>query len=160
MLHFEGIQIHHIYGNHWVTSTSIGREVAVYNSRFKGGDLSSSLTHQLASIYRPLAIHEEDGVEVIPPQLVVHVPPVQQQSGINDCGVFAIAFAVYLLLGDKLEEAEFDQSQMKQHLLTCLKERRFSLSQRKESLGTDLITSLIRRLNYIAPVSCPRHIKI
>ena len=60
-----------------------------------------------------MAIREEDGVEVVPPQLVVCVPPVQQRSGINDCGVFAIAFkfAVHLLLGDKLEAAKFDQNQ-------------------------------------------------
>ena len=107
MLHFEGIQIHHINGDHWVTSASIGREVTVYDSRFKGGGLSSSLTHQLASLYRPLVTLEEDGVEV-DPHLVVYVPPVQQQSGTNDCGAFAIAFAVHLLLGDKLEAAEFD----------------------------------------------------
>lgn len=82
-------------------------------------------------------IREEDGVEVVPPQLVVHVPPVQQQSGINDCGVFAIAFAVHLLLGDKLEEAEFNQSQMRQHqiLFTCLKERRFLPFPKKGKSG-------------------------
>jgi len=68
----------HINDNHWVTSCRIGREVAVYDSRFMGGDLSSSLTHQLASIYRPLVIREEDGEEV-DPHLLVYVPPVQQQ---------------------------------------------------------------------------------
>ena len=97
--------------------------------------MSSSLTHQLASIYRPLVTVEEDGEEV-DPHLVVHVPPVQQQSGTTDCGAFAIAFAVHLLLGDKLEAAEFDQSQMRQHLLVCLKERK----------------SRIGRSNYTVPV--------
>lgn len=60
-----------------------------------GGDLSSSLTHQLASIYRPLVIREE-----VDPHLVVYVSPVQQQIGKDDCGAFAIAFAVHLLLGE------------------------------------------------------------
>ena len=119
MLHLEGIQLHHINHNHWVTSCSIGKEVAVYDSRFNGGNLSSSLTHQLALVYRPLVICEEDGKEV-DPHLVVYVPTVQQQIGKDDCGAFAIAFAVHLLLGDKLE---FDQSQMRQHLLICLKAR-------------------------------------
>jgi SNF2 family DNA or RNA helicase len=66
----EGIQIHHINGDHWVTSASIGGKVAVYDSRFKGDDLSLTLTHQLASLYRPLIILEEDRVEV-DPHLVV-----------------------------------------------------------------------------------------
>ena len=64
--------------------------------------------------------------EEVDPHLVVYVPPVQQQIGKDDCGAFAIAFAVHLLLGEKLEEVEFDQSQMRQHLLICFKERRFS----------------------------------
>ena len=96
--------------------------------------MSSSLTHQLASIYRPLVTVEEDGEEV-DPHLVVHVPPVQQQSGTTDCGPFAIAFAVHLLLGDKLQSAEFDQSQMRQHLLVCLKERKFSAFPKKQKCG-------------------------
>jgi len=99
-----------------------------------GGDLSSSLTRQLASIYRPLVIHEEDGE--VDPDLLVYVPPVQQQIGKDDCGAFAIAFAVHLLLGEKLEEVEFDQSQMRQHLLICFKERRFSAFPTKRKSGS------------------------
>ena len=65
----EAIQIHHVPG-HWVTSSSIGGNLAVYDSKFSGGDLSSSLTHQLASIYRLLAEREdEDGDEIDPPNL-------------------------------------------------------------------------------------------
>ena len=85
--------------------------------------MSSSLTHQLSSIYWTLVIDEEDGEEV------------QQQSGENDCGVFAIAFALHVLLGDKLETVEFDQSQMKQHLLKCLKDRKFSPFPTKQKCG-------------------------
>ena len=74
----------------------------------KGGDLSSSLTHQLSLIYRPLIINEE-----VDPHLKVYIPPVQQQDGQSDCGAFAIAFALHALLCDKLEMIEFDRSQMK-----------------------------------------------
>lgn len=77
MLHLEGIQLHHIIDNHWVTTCSIGRKVPVYDSTFNGGNLSSPLTHQLASISQPFIIHEEDGEEV-DPHLVVYVPPIQQ----------------------------------------------------------------------------------
>ena len=46
----------------------------MYDSKYSGGDLDSSLTHQLALIYRALITVEEDGEEV-DPHLVVHVPP-------------------------------------------------------------------------------------
>ena len=51
---WEAIQIHHINKNHWVTSHSIGQEIMVYDSKFCGGDLSQSLTNQLAIIYSKL----------------------------------------------------------------------------------------------------------
>ena len=96
--------------------------------------MSSSLTHQLSSIYRALVIHEIDGEEV-DSHLEVFIPPVQQQSGLSDCGIFAIAFAVHLLLGDRVEIVEFDQSQMRQHLLKCLKDRKFSPFPTKKKCG-------------------------
>ena len=70
----------------------------MYDSKFSGGDLSSSLTHKLALIYRPLITKEEDGEEV-DACLQVHIPPLQQQSGLADCGVFAKAFALHTALG-------------------------------------------------------------
>jgi len=108
----EAIQIHYVNGDHWVTSTSIGQEVAVYDSKFSGGDLSSSLTHQLALIYRLLITKKEDGEEV-DAYLQVHIPAIQQQSGLADCGVFAIAFALHTALGHRVPDLEFDQAKMR-----------------------------------------------
>ena len=54
VVHGEAIRIHHINKNHWVTSHSIGQEIMVYDSKFCGGDLSPSLTNQLAIIYSKL----------------------------------------------------------------------------------------------------------
>ena len=48
----RAVQIHHIYRNHWRASFSAGSEVALCDSSYSGGGLSSSLTHQLASIYK------------------------------------------------------------------------------------------------------------
>ena len=48
-------------------------EQEIYNSKFSGGVLSSSLTHQLVLIYRSLVVIEEDGEEV-DPHIVVHIP--------------------------------------------------------------------------------------
>ena len=68
-----GIQIHHIDGDHWVTSSSIGGEVSLFDSNFRG-DPSSFLTHQLAVIYHGLIVREEDGEG--DPYLQIHVPAV------------------------------------------------------------------------------------
>lgn len=92
----------------------------MYDSKYSGGDLSSSLTHQLAFIYRTLIVREDREVD---PHLTVHIPPVQQQQGVDNCGIFAIAFALHALLGDKMEETEFDQHQMRAHLLDCLRKK-------------------------------------
>ena len=42
---------------------------------------------------------------------------------------------MHVLLGDKLETVEFDQSQMRQHLLKCLKDRKFSPFPTKQKCG-------------------------
>eukprot|EP00731_Ephydatia_muelleri_P033592 Em0033g8a len=51
--------------------------------------------------------------------LAVNVATVQKQRGSDDCGVFAIAFALHAALGHCLEEIEFDQATMRDHLLKC-----------------------------------------
>ena len=46
---------------------------------------------------------------------------VQQQTGSTDCGLFAIAYAVEACLeNNKLEDAKFEQTKMRDHLITCL----------------------------------------
>ena len=94
----------------------------MYDSKFNGGHLSTSLTHQLALVYRTLITVEEDGEEV-DPHLVVHIPPVQQQKGSADCGLYAIAFAVHAACGDDVMNLEFDQAQMRSHLLECFRKK-------------------------------------
>ena len=116
----ESVQIHHIDSNHWVTSSSIGNEVAIYDSRYSGGELSSSLTHQLAIIYRTWSEETEEG-EIV---LNVDVDNVQQQVGVNDCGLFAIANTVHAALGESVDRLSFDQSQMRNHLIKCFTKKK------------------------------------
>ena len=94
----------------------------MYDSKYSGGDLDTSLTHQLALVYRTLITVEEDGEEV-DPHLIVHIPPVQQQKGSSDCGLYAIAFAVHAACGDHLKDLKFDQTQMRIHLLQCFRKK-------------------------------------
>ena len=51
---------------------------------------------------------------------------VQQQIGLIDCGVFAIAYAVELCHGSNPEKVIFLQKQMRQHLYTCLQNKRLT----------------------------------
>ena len=73
----ESIQIHLVSGNHWVTSSSLGHEVVVYDSKLRRGKLSSTLTHQLCLIYRTLIT-----VEINTGHLIVRFPYTQKQKGV------------------------------------------------------------------------------
>ena len=75
---------------------------------------------QLAKIYSPCSVCP------MWTSLQVEVVPVQQQEGVNDCGLFAIAFAMEECLRRKSESAEFDQVLMREHMIKCLKEEYFT----------------------------------
>lgn len=53
----------------------------------------------------------------------VEFPPVQKQKGCNDCGIYAIAFAVSLALGSWPVESlvRYDYNQMRPHLIEIFK---------------------------------------
>ena len=122
----ESIQIHHVDGNHWVVSTSIGQTVSVFDSKFDGRELSSSLSHQLATIYRTLMKTTDEDGEEIDPILEVSIPYVQQQQGKRDCGLFAVAFALHAALGNDLQNIVFDQMRMRSHLLACFEKKKLT----------------------------------
>jgi len=54
--------------------------------------------------------------------LEVKVPAVQEQSGVKDCGVFAIAFA-YHAARDDLSKMRFHQERLQPHLVQCFKKK-------------------------------------
>ena len=58
-----------------------------------------------------------------PPCYLIDVPYAQQQNGDSDCGLFAIAFAVHLALGDDVAGLNFNQSKMRQHLMKCFQQK-------------------------------------
>ena len=104
--------------NHWVTSACFNQEVIVYDSKYNG-ELLPSLTHQLALIYRTM-IEKEDDDRV----LYVSVPNIQQQTGADDCGLFAIAFAIHAAAhGNCCPELEFNQAEMRSHLKKCFSKK-------------------------------------
>ena len=52
--------------------------------------------------------------------------PVQQQVGNSICGVMAIANGYHAVCGDDLATLTFHQEEMRNHLLTCIENERFT----------------------------------
>ena len=107
---YESVQIHHTGECHWVTSSSIGGHVSLYDSLHHG--MTDSTQVQLAQCYNGLV----DAMD----ELTVDIPSVQQQSGSVDCGLFAEAYAFELANGKRPSDVVFDQKRMRSHLLDCI----------------------------------------
>ena len=74
--------------------------------------------------------HQEYSTTIFnPPQgsrsLRLEIVPVQQQDGVHDCGLFAIAYGTEECLGRRPEPANFEQALMRQHLIKCLQKESF-----------------------------------
>ena len=99
------IQIHHDNTQkHWVTSTMQNNQIIVYDSKSIRG-ISTEIQDQIKAIY---------GV----PRSVA-IPRIAQQKGSKDCGLYAIAYAWHLALGEKPEDVVFCQKNMRDHLVNC-----------------------------------------
>ena len=68
-------------------------------------------------------LFEQVLIDIDPPILTVEIPYVQQQKGIADCGLFAVAFAVHLAFGDDVSRLTFDQFKIRQHLIKCFQKK-------------------------------------
>ena len=94
------VQIVHVSGNHWVCVSNMLSPPGVCEVF---GDLpptfSSTLSRQVATTVRCNG-----------PHLNICYVDVQHQSGADDCGLFAIAFAEALCSGDDPHTMSFDQS--------------------------------------------------
>ena len=65
--------------------------------------------------------------------LEVHMMDMQTQSGLNDCGCFAIACATALCYGQNPSRIHWTQSKMRQHLATCLTKSKLTPSPSRRS---------------------------
>lgn len=106
---FPTIHIHHTGINHFVTSTSIGGAVRVFDS------LNMAPTEKLISEIK--VIYSPDQ-EVSP--TIIHKKVASTQEGQNDCGLFALAYAAELARNEDPSSKIFDQSKMRQHFFECL----------------------------------------
>ena len=79
--------------------------------------IAPELRKQLIALYG----HTSDGTT-----LQIIQPQVQVQRGSKDCGCFAVAFAVSLLLGDDPTTLTYHQKDMREHFIVCLEARLFT----------------------------------
>ena len=111
------IDIFHCRGNHWICVSTIGckhEEVNVYDSLYK--DVDDITIRKIGEVFA------SSGIKCV-------LPCVQKQHGINDCGLFAIAFATYLAFGNDpkaLETHQFKQTNLRSHLISCLEQKHFT----------------------------------
>lgn len=100
------IQVIHT-GNHWIVASNIGganEVVTVYDSLYKVVD---EYTHNLLKrLFKNIKIK----VFLLQPQL---------QTGVHDCGLFALAFCVSLAMGEDLSNVNFNQDMIRKHLEEC-----------------------------------------
>ena len=109
------IHVHHVGGNHFVTSSTVDNPglVTVYDS-LNSNKFSTELNQQITSIYSP---------DTFAPTIrQAHI--VNPQKGGIDCGIFSIAYAIELIAGNDPMNYEFDQGSMRQHLISCLEKRK------------------------------------
>ena len=102
------LQIIHSRNNHWITASTVLSTpscVDVYDSLFDNVDADTTKV-----------IRELFGKSHIKFQKV------QKQQGSDDCGLFAIAFAVSLAQKTNPSKICFIQSLMRSHLINCFQE--------------------------------------
>jgi hypothetical protein len=106
----NNIYIVHCGGNHWVCAQITCAEPVfkVYDS-LAGNDVPCDVQEKLKKVAQF--------------KTSFSLQKTQTQHGPEDCGVFAIAFAVSLAFGECPSDRYYLQSSLRSHLLHCLKKR-------------------------------------
>ena len=102
------MQIIHSHGDHWIVAATVGDEkgnqVKIYDSLYESTDDG---THKVISnIFESLATS--------------HSIETPRQSGVDDCGLYAIANATSICHNWDPAVITFDQSLMTLHLTQCI----------------------------------------
>ena len=98
---------------HRVAIAYIDGQVQLYDSKFTGS-LSTCLIKQICQVYLNAVVDE---------RLLVAVVAVQQQTGVTECGVMAIANGYHAVCGDDLSKVYFIPEEMRGHLSTCMENK-------------------------------------
>jgi len=112
----EFVQILNLNNNHWITVSTVGCQpghINVYDS------LHMTLSEHIKKVLADLLRRQDRTI-------TINHCNVQWQSGSSDCGLFAIAFATAICSGHDPATRVFDQSQMRQHMITCFNNRKIT----------------------------------
>jgi hypothetical protein len=118
----EVLQIINVRGNHWITLSNLQCfpfEMCIYDSLH-----GINIKKEQKKISYPIDV-EMTACQLSKPRLglTMCVENVQQQKGGNDCGLFSIALATLLSLGQDPSRVLFDQKVMRKQLIRSIEER-------------------------------------
>ena len=113
------IQIHHDNSNHWFLSCNMTGEVLVYDSIYDC-QYNDHVKEVLKSFYK----------DCVRDNYSFEYAIVQKQKGSSDCGLFAIAFALDLAEGNDPTGIEYNQKEMRNHLVQCFQKGELKLFPR------------------------------
>jgi hypothetical protein len=119
------VYILHTGGNHWVT-VCLGRSrggVKVYDS-LTCGHVSEDVKEQMRHVTA---------------QRKFHLVPMQQQTDVQSCGLFAIACAVDLIEGFNPCGIQYEESMMREHLACCIRTENILPFPRRMTKATEAI---------------------
>ena len=109
--------IHCLQRQHWIVATTVGCEanvVKVYDSMF----------HSVDHPTEKVIVNLFQCTDILP---TIKIGRSQKQKGLNDCGIFAIAYATAIAFGAQPEKQNMTQDVMRAHLVNCLSNEKFSV---------------------------------
>ncbi len=110
--------------HHWILTSCIEGSVYVYDSlKTTDKEFPRSVENQLLQLYHPTLPQHYQRQDI---GLLAECSSVQQQEGSYDCGLFAIAWAYHLLVGDSLNTLTLDQQKLRRHLARCFERKKLS----------------------------------
>jgi len=108
VFHKNKVQIIHSRGDHWIVAATVGVEkgnqVKVFDSLYESID--DGTCKVISNIFGSLAVAQS--------------VKISKQSGVDDCGLYAIANATSICYDQDPAVIDFDQSLMRLHLTQCI----------------------------------------
>ena len=104
----ETVQIVHNGAHHWLLLSSVKGVISIYDS------MNSQPTELVVKQMKQLFSPDNGTLNYV--QRKCH-----KQIGGNDCGLFAIAYAIDILTGNDPDKIRYDQTRMRHHLIACFK---------------------------------------
>ena len=112
----DQVQVIHDRGDHWIVASNVGckrKEVNIYDSVY------SSVNKETEKVVFNIFTGGS--------KMTINMRPFQKQSGGADCGLFALAAVTALAFNIDPSILKLNQEVMRQHLVTCLHNQKFTL---------------------------------